>query len=115
MHICTARLLRTQILVQGAMDNATAPCCGTDLVDFVTTTLSSAQLQSPPLPKTVLCICENPTVLMQVKGSTFWERAGTTQALLTTTCHLMRNTDDYIPAFTMILAIFTLCCQGTYL
>lgn len=67
MHICTARLLHSQILVRGAMDNVTAPCCSTDLVDFVTTTLSSAQLQSPPLPKTVLCICENPTALMQDK------------------------------------------------
>lgn len=87
MQISTVRLLHSQILVQGAMDNVTAPCRGTDLVDFVNTTLSSAQLQSPPLPMTMLCICKKPILLVQVKGSIFWERVETMQALLIATCH----------------------------
>lgn len=66
MHISTARPLRSQILMQGAMDNVTAPRCGTDL-EFVNTTLSSAQLQSPPLPTSMFCICEKPMLKVQDK------------------------------------------------
>lgn len=66
MHISTARPLHSQILMQGAMDNVTAPRCGTDL-ELVNTTLSSAQLQSPPLPTSMFCICEKPMLKVQDK------------------------------------------------
>lgn len=59
--------LYSQILMQTAMDNVPASSCRTDLADLGDTTLSSAQLLSPPLPTALLCVCERPMLLAQDK------------------------------------------------
>lgn len=88
MLISRAGMLHTKILMQGAADNVPASSCNTDLADLVNTTLSSAQLQSLPLPTALLLFVRGPCCWPKIseRKHLLWE-GRTAQELLRATCH----------------------------